>query len=133
MQGQNARFRLGYWKIRGLAQAVRLVFEFSATKYEEELYEQGDAPEFSREQWTRAKPVLAAQNPFMNLPYLIDKELQRPLTESKAILLHLARVLDLHGKTEQGDAVVCFERAKQCLCCFVFLTLVQKKCAMWRM
>jgi hypothetical protein len=65
------------------------------------LYEQGDGPEFSRATWQQAKGELEKQTPFINLPYLVDSQLARPLTESKAILLHLARVLDLHGETEQ--------------------------------
>jgi hypothetical protein len=78
------------------------------------LYEQGDGPEFSRATWQEAKGELEKQTPFANLPYLIDSQLARPLTESKAILLHLARVLDLHGETEQEK---CDVEVREGLCC----------------
>lgn len=100
MSGQP-RFTLGYWKIRGLAQTARLMFEFTRTTYSEELYEQGEGPEYSRKMWLDAKQLMKEDNPLINLPYLRDSELVRPLTESKAILQHLARVLDLYGTTEQ--------------------------------
>ena len=35
------------------------MFEFTGTPYEDELFEQGDAPEFSRAVWNSAKPALA--------------------------------------------------------------------------
>jgi hypothetical protein len=40
--------KLGYWKIRGTAQAIRFVLEFIEHPYEEHLYEMGDGPDFSQ-------------------------------------------------------------------------------------
>ena len=135
------RFQLGYWKIRGLAQVPRLMFEYTGTPYkvrrkpptfffplsaltrplllrpQDVMYEQGEGPDFSRVAWLRVRPELDKQTPFMNLPYLIDAQLERPLTESKAILLHLARVLDLHGVTEQEKCDVEVRAARVVLAC----------------
>ena len=118
MEGEG-RFRLGYWNIRGLAQAPRLLFELQGVKYVDELYSQG-GPEanFEREQWLAKKPELLKETPFANLPYLRDSELPFLLTESKvsqclicvifllffffrkAILQHLGRVFDYYGDDE---------------------------------
>lgn len=43
MEGQ---IRLGYWKIRGLASAIRLLLRYRGIPYHDELYQQGDAPHF---------------------------------------------------------------------------------------
>jgi hypothetical protein len=66
-----------YWRIRGLAQTARLLFEYTGTAYEDVLYEQGEGPEFSNSAWLTAKPGLAIRNSFMNLPYLIDQASER--------------------------------------------------------
>ena len=49
--------------------------------YQEDIYEQGDAPEYSRACWTDKKNSLGLS--FPNLPYLIDGEVK--LTETQAI------------------------------------------------
>ncbi len=54
---------LGYWKIRGLAQPIRNVLEYAGEPYEDRLYEQGDAPHYSRESWTSVKPNLGLDFP----------------------------------------------------------------------
>ena len=62
--------KLGYWKIRGLAQPIRHLFAYLKTPFEDVLYETGDAPEFSRDCWTQNKVDMN----FPNLPYLITKD-----------------------------------------------------------
>ena len=42
---------LGYWKIRGLAAGMRYQMQYSGIQYEMTEYEQGDAPDYSRESW----------------------------------------------------------------------------------
>jgi hypothetical protein len=49
---------LGYWAIRGLIEPSRLVLHYSKTPYTEKMYEQGEGPEFSREEWLREKEKL---------------------------------------------------------------------------
>ena len=63
---------LGYWKIRGLAQPIRYLLEYAELPYEEVLYEQGDAPNYSVDCWTSVKNTIGLD--FPNVPYLIDGE-----------------------------------------------------------
>ncbi|XP_007529435.1 glutathione S-transferase Mu 2-like [Erinaceus europaeus] len=88
---------LGYWDIRGLAHAIRLLLEYTGTKYEEKRYTIGDAPNYDRSQWLNEKFKLGLD--FPNLPYLIDGS--RRLTQSNAILRYIARKHNLCGETEE--------------------------------
>ena len=49
---------LGYWKIRGLAQPIRLMLGYADVEFEDKMYEQGDGPEFSRDAWLKEKFTL---------------------------------------------------------------------------
>ena len=88
--------KLGYWKIRGLAQPIRTLLRFLDVPFDDELYEQGDAPSYSREAWLSRKAALGLD--YSNLPYLIDAGGDMParppvrLTQSAAILRYVARV-----------------------------------------
>ena len=46
---------LGYWDIRGLAHAIRMLLEFTDTSYEEKRYICGEAPDYDRSQWLDVK------------------------------------------------------------------------------
>ena len=61
---------LGYWKIRGLAESIRYQLAYSNVDYKEEVYEQGDGPDFSRASWTDVKFEQGLE--FANLPYFKD-------------------------------------------------------------
>ncbi|XP_036624478.1 glutathione S-transferase Mu 3-like [Trichosurus vulpecula] len=86
----------GYWDIRGLAHAIRLLLEYTDSNYEEKLYRCGEAPDYDRSQWLDVKFKLGLD--FPNLPYLIDGE--RKLTQSNAILRYIARKHNMCGETE---------------------------------
>lgn len=88
---------LGYWDIRGLAHAIRLLLEYTDSKYEEKKYAMGDAPDHDRSQWLNEKFKLGLD--FPNLPYLIDGT--HRLTQSNAILRYIARKHNLCGETEE--------------------------------
>ncbi|XP_023577435.1 glutathione S-transferase Mu 1 isoform X3 [Octodon degus] len=88
---------LGYWDIRGLAHAIRLLLEYTDTSYEEKRYSMGDAPDYDRSQWLNEKFKLGLD--FPNLPYLIDGT--HKLTQSNAILRYIARKHNLCGETEE--------------------------------
>ncbi|TPP64849.1 Glutathione S-transferase Mu 1 [Fasciola gigantica] len=79
---------LGYWKLRGLAQPIRLLLEFVGEKYEEQIYERDDG-----EKWFSKKFELGLDLP--NLPYYIDDKCK--LTQSLAILRYIA---DKHGMSK---------------------------------
>ncbi|XP_072212172.1 LOW QUALITY PROTEIN: glutathione S-transferase 2-like [Excalfactoria chinensis] len=87
---------LGYWDIRGLAQAIRLLLEYTDTPYKERQYKAGPAPDFDVSDWTNEKEKLGLD--FPNLPYLIDGNTK--LTQSNAILRYIARKHNMCGETE---------------------------------
>ncbi|XP_012657142.1 glutathione S-transferase Mu 1 isoform X3 [Otolemur garnettii] len=88
---------LGYWDIRGLAHAIRLLLEYTDSSYEEKIYTMGDAPDYDRSQWLKEKFKLGLD--FPNLPYLIDGP--HKITQSNAILRYIARKHNLCGETEE--------------------------------
>uniref|UniRef100_A0A5F4W227 Glutathione S-transferase n=1 Tax=Callithrix jacchus TaxID=9483 RepID=A0A5F4W227_CALJA len=88
---------LGYWDIRGLAHAIRLLLEYTDSSYEEKKYTMGDAPDYDRSQWLKEKFKLGLD--FPNLPYLIDGA--HKITQSNAILRYIARKHNLCGETEE--------------------------------
>mmetsp|Transcript_23459 Transcript_23459/g.35675 ORF Transcript_23459/g.35675 Transcript_23459/m.35675 type:complete len:253 (+) Transcript_23459:39-797(+) len=103
---------LGYWKIRGLASAIRYQLAYSNVPYDEEVYEQGDGPEFSRAAWYDVKHDQGLTYP--NLPYLKDGSFS--LTESGAIQRYCAKKwcptllcdddMETYGKAEMAWGVV---------------------------
>lgn len=93
---------LGYWKIRGLAQPIRLLLTYAGEDFENVMYEQGDAPDYSRESWMSVKQSMGLD--FPNLPYYMDGDVK--ITQSNAILKHIARKHKLDGATEKEKAVV---------------------------
>ncbi|KAL7636037.1 UNVERIFIED_CONTAM: hypothetical protein RMT77_013855 [Armadillidium vulgare] len=91
---------LGYWKVRGLAQYIRFLLEYSGEDYEDKHYEFGPAPNYDKSQWLNEKFELGLD--FPNLPYYIDGKVK--LTQSVAILRYIARKHDLVAKTEEEIA-----------------------------
>ncbi|XP_013875683.1 glutathione S-transferase Mu 3 [Austrofundulus limnaeus] len=87
---------LGYWDIRGLAQPIRLLLEYTDTKYEEKLYSCGEAPDYDKTCWINEKDKLGIN--FVNLPYLLDGD--RKIVQSNAIMRYIARKHNMCGETE---------------------------------
>ncbi|KAF1581663.1 UNVERIFIED_CONTAM: Glutathione S-transferase 2, partial [Eudyptes pachyrhynchus] len=54
---------LGYWDIRGLAHAIRLLLEYTETPYQERRYRPGPAPDFDPSDWTSEKEKLGLDFP----------------------------------------------------------------------
>ncbi|XP_049736116.1 glutathione S-transferase Mu 1-like [Elephas maximus indicus] len=88
---------LGYWDIRGLAHAIRLLLEYTDSNYEEKKYIEEDAPDYDKSHWLKEKFKLGLD--FPNLPYLIDGP--HKITQSNAILRYIARKHNLCGETEE--------------------------------
>ncbi|XP_040854544.1 glutathione S-transferase Mu 1 isoform X3 [Ochotona curzoniae] len=88
---------VGYWDIRGMCHAIRLLLEYTDTSYNEKTYSTGDAPDYDQSQWLSEKFKLGLD--FPNLPYLIDGT--HRLTQSNAILRYLGRKHNLCGETEE--------------------------------
>jgi len=85
---------------------------YAEVDFEDKIYEVTDAPEYSRECWFKEKFTLGLD--FPNLPYFIDGETK--LSQSSAIMRHLARKYDLMGKTDT-EKDRCDQAAEQ-LCDF---------------
>merc|ERR1711915_469429 len=88
---------LAYWSIRGLAQPIRLLLEYTGTEFENKLYECGPAPTYDKSCWFDVKFSLGLD--FPNLPYYIDGDVK--LTQSTAILRHIGNKHNLCGTTEK--------------------------------
>jgi len=94
---------LGYWNIRGLANYIRLLLEYTGEAYEEKRY---DDPS---EWFEKDKPKLTSEGlPFANLPYYIDGDVK--LTQSNAILRYLGDKHHLSGKDKQKYEVMVLEQ-----------------------
>ncbi|KAK2851302.1 hypothetical protein Q5P01_007578 [Channa striata] len=78
---------LAYWDIRGLAQPIRLLLEYTGTKYEDKYYVCGEAPNYDKSCWFDIKDKLGMD--FPNLPYFIDGD--KKIVQSNAIMRYIAR------------------------------------------
>lgn len=100
-----AKPSLGYWAIRGLAQPIRLMLEYTGTEFEDKKYECGPAPDYDKSCWFDVKPNFKAMGlHFPNLPYYIDGDIK--ISQSNAIMRYIGRKNDLCGKTEAEKAMV---------------------------
>ncbi|CAN7940736.1 unnamed protein product [Ixodes hexagonus] len=91
---------LGYWDIRGLAQALRDLLEYAKVEYEDKKYGFGTGPEWTKDEWLADKPNLGLE--FPNLPYYLDGDVK--LTQSLAILKYLGRK---HGLAPKDEKLQC--------------------------
>ena len=101
---KNEPIKLGYWAIRGQAQPIRYLLEYTEHPYQEVMYEQGDAPNFSVECWTSVRNTLGLD--FPTIPYLIDNGTDSKLTDPYAIMIYLAAQYapELLGQTPEEKA-----------------------------
>ncbi|XP_054157586.1 glutathione S-transferase Mu 1-like [Oppia nitens] len=93
---------LGYYKIRGLAQPIRLLLKYTGVDFQEKDYEFGPGEGFQhldsiKQYWLKEKYTMGLD--FPNLPYYLDGQ-HIKLTQSKAIVRYLARKHGLVGQTE---------------------------------
>ena len=93
---------LCYWDIRGLAQPIRLLLNYTDTPFEDRMVSTGPAPHYDKSCWYDQKFSLGLD--FPNLPYYIDGDIK--ITQTNAILRHIARKHDMVGKTEKEKAMV---------------------------
>lgn len=82
---------LGYWRIRGLAQPIRVMLAYCGVDFEDTMYDVSLTEEgWDRSAWTNVKFSLGMDYP--NLPYLIDGETK--LTETAGIMRYIAKKWD---------------------------------------
>ncbi|CAL1275170.1 unnamed protein product [Larinioides sclopetarius] len=82
---------IGYWDIRGLAEPIRYLLHYNKVDFVDKRYA------FDKDDWIKEKFTLGLD--FPNLPYYIEGDIK--LTQSNAILRHLARKYGLDGKDDQ--------------------------------
>ena len=78
----NQKPTLGYWAMRGVGSQIRYQMVYLGVDYKEDIYHQGEAPEFSRKEWSDKQNSLGLS--FPALPYLIDEDVK--LTSTEAIM-----------------------------------------------
>ena len=93
---------LGYWNLRGLAQPIRLLLNYTGTEFEDKRLDFGPAPGYDKSAWLDIKFNLGLD--FPNLPYYDDGD--NKVTQSNAILRYIARKHGLVGKSEAEKARV---------------------------
>lgn len=113
-----------YWDIRGLAQPIRLLLEYTGEEYEDKQLSCGPAPTFDKSCWFDSKFSLGLD--FPNLPYYKDGDVV--ITQSNAILKHIGRKHSLVGTTmkEQAEADMCADQVMDLRNGFVRLSYNQK-------
>lgn len=89
--------RLGYWNTRALAEPIRLLLALADVQFDDKRYEVGPPPAYDKSCWESEKHSLGLA--FPNLPYWIDDARGVRLTQSHAILLHIAETHGLAGTT----------------------------------
>lgn len=97
---KEAPVTLAYWAIRGLAQPIRLLLEYTGQAYTDKQYVQGPAPDFDKSSWFDVKDTVLGDYPYPNLPYLVDGDVI--VTQSNAIIRHIARKAELLGSTPEA-------------------------------
>ena len=93
---------LCYWDIRGLAQPIRLLLVHTGTDFEDKMLSCGPGPGFDKSCWFDNKYSFGLD--FPNLPYYIDGDVK--ITQSNAILRHIARKHDMLGQNDTERAMV---------------------------
>ncbi len=63
---------LGYWKLRGLGEPIRLLLAHTGQEYEMKEYSIGPEPDYDKSEWLDEKFNLGLD--FPNLPYYIDED-----------------------------------------------------------
>lgn len=91
---------LGYWDCKGKAEVVRWLCSYLAIEFTE-------WSPASPEEWKEKKLALSLQNPFINLPYILDGETL--ISESKAVHKYIilkANRPEMYGEGEADQVQV---------------------------
>eukprot|EP01040_Poterioochromonas_malhamensis_P004635 gene4635-4967_t len=103
---------VGYWNIRGLAAALRMMVMYRGVTLKADNYdcvENATKDGFDRSDWFNKKPEFKAKHPLMNLPYVMDGDMV--VVQTNACFTYLGRRLNLLGK---NDLELC--QCEQLLC-----------------
>lgn len=64
---------LGYWNVRGLGSALRILLHYVGADFEEVIY---DIDRENDKWFKEVKPTMGAEFAFPNLPYIIDDKVK---------------------------------------------------------
>ena len=101
-EGEDPRFIVGYWSIRGLGAPIRMMLSAAQVNHWIALYDVVEDGEkgWSKETWLQDKEwIKKGYNPLANLPYLIDCRTNMVLVQSNAIMSFLGRELRMLGRS----------------------------------
>merc|ERR1712076_86087 len=104
---------LGYWKIRGLVGAARVLLEYCDADWSEKLYEAHPKEDDGKGQWhskwnltewtgDKESEQFQKNFHFPNLPWMKDGDVH--LTQSTAILKYIARKFDIGQDLSESEA-----------------------------
>ena len=97
---------IGYWDCRGLVHSAILMLEYLQKSYEFKTPSKdliGPEPTYDKSKWLKAKSKILEGYDFPNLPHYFDPKISLKLTQSNAILMHIARTNDLWPRDEEID------------------------------
>ena len=89
-----AEVTVGYWDCRGLGHPIILMLEYIQKPYQFKTPDKsliGPPPKYDKSGWLATKGQLLDGFDFPNLPYYHDPQNGIKLTQSNAIILHIAR------------------------------------------
>ncbi|CAG2100927.1 unnamed protein product [Medioppia subpectinata] len=89
---------LGYYRLQGIAQPIRLLLAYTGTAYTDKQYDYGLTADTYRVHWLKDKFTLGLE--FPNLPYYLDGDVR--LTQSHAIMRYVGRRHGLVATDETG-------------------------------
>mmetsp|Transcript_45894 Transcript_45894/g.109303 ORF Transcript_45894/g.109303 Transcript_45894/m.109303 type:complete len:264 (-) Transcript_45894:109-900(-) len=112
LAARKTEIETGYWNFRGLGAPMRMICHFGGAqppawkdvKYDVTRHasrDGGDARWVSKEWEKSVKPTLKAQNPFVSLPYVLNRSTGEVVSQSNAVYLYLGRLFGLNGQTQQ--------------------------------
>lgn len=91
--GKGEKIKLGYWAIRGLAAAIRMILTYVEADFEDVQYSDG-ATWFGKD-----KPEILKKNALANLPYVVHGD--NVVCQTNACFVYLGEQFGLNGSTPQ--------------------------------
>jgi glutathione S-transferase len=103
---------VGYWSIRGLAAAIRMMLcaaGVNHVSYMYDLKESADNNQWTSDYFTEKAENLIQFNSFMNLPYIVDHSEKLVLTQTNACLQSVGECLGMMGGANKVEHAVCVQ------------------------
>mmetsp|Transcript_33300 Transcript_33300/g.61049 ORF Transcript_33300/g.61049 Transcript_33300/m.61049 type:complete len:262 (+) Transcript_33300:62-847(+) len=110
LAARKTEIETGYWNFRGLGAPMRMICYYGGAqawkdvKYDVKKRAAGDEGEtrWASKEWEKTvKPALRDINPFVNLPYVLNRTTGEVVSQSNAVYLYLGRLFGLNGLTMQ--------------------------------